>query len=211
MVVEMYILLENSSDQMKIDVVPYREEWPNDFQNIQQELQEVLSEFFPVIEHFGSTSVPGLSAKPVIDIAVGIPDLSMLDDLVQPMMDSGYIYYQAFNEAMPERRLFVGLKKQSEQPGFPSMFTKEDDIPHELINAHRKSHVHVWQIGSSEWTRHIAFREYLKRHKDVRLKYQQLKEQLAERNWKDGMEYNDAKNDFIKREEQKAIAWYRNR
>lgn len=211
MVVEMHFILENSSHQMKIDVVPYRKEWLADFLDIQKELQELLSEFSPVIEHFGSTSVPGLSAKPVIDIAVGIPDLSMLDDLVQPMIDHGYIYYQVFNEAMPERRLFVGLKKQSEQPSFPSIFTQEDDIPHELINIHRKSHVHVWKIGSSEWTRHIAFREYLKHHTDVRLEYQQLKEQLTERNWKDGMEYNDAKNSFIKREEQKAIEWYSNR
>ncbi|MOA08135.1 dephospho-CoA kinase/protein folding accessory domain-containing protein [compost metagenome] len=75
-------------------------------------------------------------------------------------------------------------------------------------HAHRIAHVHVLPFGSEHWIRHIAFRDYLRVHPAIKDEYQKLKEQLSTMEWKDGNDYNDAKDSFIKREERKAIKWY---
>lgn len=194
---------------MRITIANYNSEWINQFENIKAELSLLLASFQPQIEHFGSTSVPGLAAKPVIDILVGIQDINQFDSLVKNILTHDrYIYYKAFNAFIPNRRLFVRLKNESNTEDFGQTFSDLKTIPHEKINAHRIAHVHVWEYQSDNWIRHIAFREYLKTHDEVRSKYQELKQQLSQQLWQNGMEYNDGKNQFIKQEEQKAIAWY---
>lgn len=194
---------------MQIKIAPYTTDWVNQFENFKAELAFLLHDFQPQIEHFGSTSVPGLSAKPVIDILVGIQELSQFDSLVESILrHDRYIYYQAFNAFIPNRRLFVRLKNTSSTETFVPVFSKLENIPHEKINEHRIAHVHVWKYQSDDWIRHIAFREYLKVHESVKLHYQQLKEALSLRVWQHGMEYNDGKDQFIKREEKNAVDWY---
>ncbi len=164
----------------------------------------------PVIEHFGSTSVPGLAAKPIIDILVGVKDKIYFSSIVERLLEhSSYIYYQAFNKEMPDRRLFVRLKDGVDTGAFESVMDDLDTIPHDQINLARIAHIHIWEIDSEDWIRHIAFREYLKAHDDVREEYAALKRGLGKKNWSHGMEYNDGKNAFIKEEEAKAIAWYK--
>ncbi|MFA4870114.1 MAG: GrpB family protein [Pedobacter sp.] len=63
-------------------------------------------------------------------------------------------------------------------------------------------------MNSEHWMRHIAFRDYLRTHPEIRAEYQQLKEELSTQEWKDGNEYNEAKDSFIKTVEQKAVKWY---
>ncbi len=193
---------------MKITIAPYTPDWVQQFNSIKKELSLILKELNPVIEHVGSTSVPGLAAKPVIDIIVGLEDVKYLEKVVELMRPHPYVYYEVFNSDMPTRRLFVRLKNEADQRLFPKVFTESDNIPHEQINIYRLAHVHVWEIGTPDWVRHIAFREYLKAHPDVRQQYEGLKKGLSSKNWKHGMEYNDGKNSFIKKEEAKAIAWY---
>ena len=194
---------------MKIEIVPYNPLWPAQFQLIKKKLWGILRKFNPVIEHIGSTSVPGLSAKPVIDIAVGLPPENHPEETVKPMIDNGYIYYEVFNAAMPDRRLFVGLKNKNAISAFKNTFRADDVIPHERINALRQTHVHIWSFGTPEWERHIAFRDYLQAHPAVKKEYGELKNKLSRRDWKDGMEYNAGKNDFIKKIEAKALLWYK--
>lgn len=193
---------------MKIYIEEYNEDWPLQFQEIKEELGTILKDLDPVIEHIGSTSVPGLAAKPIIDIAVGLKQKADLDRTINPMIENGYIYYQVFNEAMPLRRLYVKLKDSVGILHFKNTYTQNDTIPHEEINPHRLAHVHIWYYNTPDWKRHIAFRDYLIHHPQVKTQYEQLKKLLSQKEWKNGMEYNDGKDHFIKTEEAKALLWY---
>lgn len=193
---------------MKIEIEEYNPEWSNKFKLIKNELNDILGKLNPRIEHIGSTSVPNLAAKPIIDITVGINSAYDLDETIEPMISNHYLYYEVFNSAMPLRRLFVGLKNKKNHIKFKNTYTENDIIPHEEINSQRLTHVHIWEFGTSEWIRHIAFREYLIEHPEIKSRYEAIKKQLSSKNWRDGMEYNDGKDSFIKTEESKAILWY---
>ncbi len=197
---------------MKITISPYNPDWINQFEILKTELAALLKAFNPTIEHFGSTSIPDLAAKPIIDVMVGVSSTDSFDAIVKNMLtNEHYIYYQCYNVGMPDRRLFVRLKKELKATNFPNTFPDSDNIPHEAINHLRHAHVHVWELGSANWIRHIAFRDYLKVHPDIRKEYEILKKKLSGQDWKDGNEYNQGKDTFIKREEAKAVAWYTQR
>jgi len=194
---------------MKITISPYNRDWVKQFETIKTELAILLKEFNPTIEHCGSTSVPDLAAKPIIDVLVSVSSLDFFDAIVKNMLTNDYyIYYQCYNVGMPDRRLFVRLKKKLKETDFPNTFPDADNIPHDAINLLRQAHVHIWKLGSANWTRHIAFRDYLKVHPEVRREYEILKRKLSQQDWKDGNEYNEGKDAFIKKEEAKAILWY---
>lgn len=193
---------------MKIKIESYDPEWAVSFKQIKKELQATLREFDPRIEHIGSTSVPNLAAKPVIDIAIGIDSAKDLDKVVGPMLESRYLYYEVYNSSMPLRRFFMGLKNKKDHSKFKTTYKEGDSIPHEEIHAHRLCHIHIWEYGNSEWIRHIAFREYLIENSEVRERYEALKKDLSMQDWQNGNEYNSAKESFIKTEEAKAILWY---
>jgi len=196
---------------MKISIESYNEDWPKQFLKLKKEIHTLLDEFDPVIEHFGSTAVPGLSAKPVIDILVGIEDTALFPKIVNLLLaHESYIYYQVFDAEIPERRLFIRLRDGEDTSVFNSIMDDFETIPHDQINASRIAHIHIWEINSDDWIRHIAFRDYLIAHDDVREKYADIKRGLGKKDWAHGMEYNDGKNAFIKEEEAKAIAWYKN-
>jgi len=79
-------------------IAQYNPEWPKIFNKIKQELQVVLCDLSSTIEHIGSTSIPGLAAKPIIDIVVGVTELSDLDRTIDPMLKNHYIYYEVYND-----------------------------------------------------------------------------------------------------------------
>lgn len=194
---------------MKIEVVAYRKEWKLQFERIREALGSILSDLAPVIEHVGSTSVENLSAKPIIDINVGVGSEAVFDRVVECMSrQKDYIYYQAFNKTLPQRRLFVKLNDHAEKYGLKTVYENLDEIPHEEINNKRLAHVHVWVFGSDDWIRHLAFRDYLRAHEAVKKAYGQLKMELSGREWPNGMEYNNAKDPFIKEVERNAVNWY---
>ena len=194
---------------MKITISPYSQNWPVQFNTLKKEIAEILKGLNPVIEHIGSTSIPNLAAKPVIDIQVGLTSTDDFPLVEEKMMVHHYIYYQVFNDAMPNRRLFVKLKKEEDHKMFPKKFTELENIPHEEINKYRHAHVHVWQVGTSDWDRHLAFRDYLIVNPELKQQYEDLKKKLSLKNWKHGMEYNDGKNSFIKKVQAEAVDWYK--
>lgn len=193
---------------MKIKIETYNPEWPTQFQRIANDLKRILTTLNPTIEHIGSTSVPGLDAKPIIDVAVGIATSSLLNATIEPMTQQGYIYYEVYNTGMPLRRYYVGLTPGDHRNKFKSVYTAEDEIPHAEIHKYTHTHIHIWESGSSEYLRHIAFREYLRAHPEIAAQYAQLKHQLSLTDWNDGNAYNGGKNDFIQKEEAKAVVWY---
>ena len=194
---------------MKIKITPYQPAWKDQFERLREDLRAILKELDPQIEHIGSTSVEGLAAKPIIDVQVGVPSEADFDRVVERMSaQPDFIYYQVFNESMPRRRLFVKLNGPAEQLGFSKVFEQLEGIPHEALNDLRVAHIHVWVYGTEDWVRHIAFREFLKAHPDVKAQYQALKIELSRQEWQHGMAYNDGKNQFIKEMEVKALKWY---
>ena len=193
---------------MKIIIEKYNPKWIKQFKKLKNELSSILKFFNPKIEHIGSTSVPSLSAKPIIDIAVGVNNSSELNLTINPMIKNKFIYYEIYNKVMPKRRLFVGLKNKNDFNKFKKIYSNYEDIPHEKIHRYRLCHIHIWEFGSSEWKRHIAFRDYLKEHIQIQEKYKHLKVELSKKDWIDGNEYNLGKNDFIKQIESEAILWY---
>ena len=192
---------------MKIKIEEYNRDWTGQFEKIKADLYSILIKLNPKIEHIGSTSVPDLAAKPIIDIQVGIKNSNDLDKTIEPMINNHYIYYEIYNSVMPNRRLFVGLKDKKYIRNFQNIYSKGDFIPHEKINQLRLTHVHIWEHGTKDWNRHIAFRNYLREHAEVKGQYESLKKQLTLKDWKDGNDYNDAKDSFIKTTEAKAILW----
>lgn len=194
---------------MNIHLKTYDPLWKQHFETLREELSSLLGSPEPKIEHIGSTSVEGLSAKPIIDLLIGVADQAGLDRVITPLMDNGYIYYEKYNQDMPYRRFFVKHKVNPESLGLPAIYREQDIIP-ATTQEHdqRLAHIHVLPYLSEHWIRHIAFRDYLRTHSIVRQQYQALKENLVLQEWADGNAYNQAKDDFLKTEEQKAIDWY---
>ncbi len=151
------------------------------FEEEKQLLQAVLGEGSSEVKHIGSTAVDGLAAKPIIDIMIGLPDFSVADKLVPIIEALGYEYFKKYEDEMPYRRYFA---KNS--------------------NGIRTHQIHIVEIGSEFWGRHLFFRDYLRQNPEIMNEYAALKKQLAEREWVDVNEYADAKSEFITGIENKA-------
>ena len=106
---------------MKIEIEKYNPKWIEEFLKIKQELTSILKFLNPKIEHIGSTSIQSLSAKPIIDILIGINKNSQLDLTIDPMIQNKFIYYKVYDKDMPKRRFYVGLKDKSNVKKFNSI------------------------------------------------------------------------------------------
>ena len=139
----------------KVTVVPYEPRWAADFTDIRRELAEALGELADAIEHVGSTAVPGLSAKPIIDLDVVIGDYSVFPAVAKQLEKIGYIHEGDLG--IPGREAF-----------------RYENKPHL-----RKHHLYVCPRDSRELHRHLTFRDYLRSHPEAVELYGQTKEQGA--------------------------------
>ena len=165
-----------------IEIVDYDPDWPAQFEAEKERLLSQIGRWSPAIEHVGSTAVPGLAAKPVIDIMAGVRSLADADRCIEGMRRLGYEYVPEFEDALPGRRYF--------RKGHPE----------------QKWHVHIVEIRGVFWKRHIAFRDYLRAHSEAANEYAALKRRLAAQYPRDSLAYTDAKSDFILGIEKKAAA-----
>ena len=140
----------------KVIVVPYDETWKSAFEKIKKELEDAIGDLIIGIEHVGSTSVQGLSAKPCIDIDVIIKDYSIFDAVVSRLETAGYIHEG--NLGIKDREAF-----------------KYADKPH--LQQH---HLYVCPQHSEELHRHIAFRDFLKANPEASKKYGEVKKKAAQ-------------------------------
>ncbi|GAA0883661.1 GrpB family protein [Sphingobacterium siyangense] len=189
---------------------PYNPIWKANFDSIQHELLALLKPIRSRVDHIGSTAVEGLSAKPIIDILIGLEEENDLDLIPFLLQGKCYVYYEKYNADMPYRRFFVALIDRPEVLGLPEHIAPDDEIPARLHDhSLRIAHIHSIPTSSVHWLRHIAFRDYLRVHEEVRGQYQVIKEKLVLQQWKDGNDYNDAKDEFLKEHEAKAVEWYK--
>ena len=136
-------------------VVPYSATWVQNFACIKAEIQDALSDLALRIEHVGSTSVPGLSAKPIIDIDVVIKDHSVFDEVVTKLEEIGYKH---------EGDLGIAGREAFKYDG-------KDHL--------QKHHLYVCTQDSAELKRHVAFRDYLRSHPAAVQEYSRIKEEGA--------------------------------
>lgn len=162
-------------------IVHYDPHWPQEFDGEKTRIQTAIGPQIIALEHIGSTAVVGLAAKPVIDLMAAVKTLRDVQSCIQPMIELGYEYISEFETVMPERRYF--------RKGMP-----------------RTHQVHLVELQSEFWTRHILFRDYLRSHPETARAYGQLKRDLAIKFREDRNAYTDAKTEFIQMVEAKARA-----
>ena len=140
----------------RVVVVPYDEAWKNAFEEIKTEIEAEIGDLIIGIEHVGSTSVEGMSAKPCIDIDVIIKDYSVFDEIVRKLGVIGYIHEGDLG--IKDREAFKYANK-----------------PHLMTH-----HLYVCPRDSEELHRHIAFRDFLRKNPEAVKKYSRVKETAAQ-------------------------------
>jgi GrpB-like predicted nucleotidyltransferase (UPF0157 family) len=164
-------------------LVEYDPRWPEIFAVEQTALQASVGQWLVRIEHIGSTSVPGLRAKPIIDILGGLNSLSDSPAIIQPLTDLGYSYIPEYESDLPERRFFNKHPREASLGSFGGY----------------GFHLHVVEIGSYFWRRHLAFRDYLRTHSQAADEYAHLKTRLAAECGSDRERYTDSKTEFVRK------------
>ncbi|PWW00697.1 GrpB-like predicted nucleotidyltransferase (UPF0157 family) [Paenibacillus cellulosilyticus] len=155
-----------------VKIEGYNENWPLMFQEEKRQVEEIMTDKAIAIEHIGSTAVPGLSAKTVIDFMVGVKDLAEVEAFIEPLARIGYEH--VVHKEFPNRRFF---RKGQWRAG--------------------THHLHVYVYGSEEWDHQLAFRDYLRDHSEAMMQYDQLKRELADKYPHDRAAYTNAKHPFI--------------
>jgi len=191
---------------MRIKIEAYNSQWAIDYLNEEQKIIRALDNLYLTIDHIGSTSVPGLGAKPIIDILIGLKDESYLDKVINPMVNCGYTYFKKYEPDMPYRRLFVKLEPLTDLPPPHIIGVNDEYISGQFFIP--LTNIHVIVKDTYHWTRHIAFRDFLRAHPEMKDKYFQLKQNLSEQEFSHHLEYNAAKNNFVKETEQLALHWF---
>jgi GrpB-like predicted nucleotidyltransferase (UPF0157 family) len=161
----------------------YSSAWPDQFNRARDAIQVAVQVENTVIEHIGSTAIPGLAAKPVVDIMLGLPSLDdPVGPIQEPLGNIGYLWMEAYLERLPNRLFFY----------------------RENSDGQRTEHLHVVVYEGPEWKRHLLFRDYLRAHPDVAGEYERLKRDLAPK-FADTTRYSDAKTPWIRAIERRAL------
>jgi len=162
-------------------IVDYKESWPRHFEEVRSCLAEQLGADAGSIEHVGSTAVPGLLGKPIVDIHIAVPDADAMSRIIEKLAVMGYIHEG--DKGIPGREAF-----RRKGPDVPFIDPKRDWYPHHLYASIR---------GATELERHILFRDHLRSNEADREAYASLKQQLVEEHGHDREAYQAGKDDFI--------------
>jgi len=161
---------ERKPHRRPIELVEYDPAWPRQFQEEEQKIRRALGERALVVEHVGSTSVPDLAAKPVLDIVLAVADSTDEDAYVPALEEAGYVH-RIREPEWHEHRLLKGTD--------------------------RDVNLHVFSAGCSEIDRMIAFRDHFGQNDADRELYQRKKRELAKRTWEYVQHYADAKGELV--------------
>ena len=175
--------LNQFKDSRKVEVVPHNPAWRFTFLEDSKQITLVMGENVVTIHHIGSTAIPNIYAKPIIDCLIEVKDIAKVDEQNPAMAVLGY---QAMGEfGIPDRRFFLKNSAAGK----------------------RTHHLHTFEAESPEIKRHLAFRDYTIAHPEVAQNYSELKRELAKTYPEDIQSYMNGKNGFIKEVEKKALEW----
>ncbi|HYO89405.1 MAG TPA: GrpB family protein [Candidatus Limnocylindrales bacterium] len=158
-----------------IVIVDYDPTWPAQAFAEMESIRAALGNRLIAIEHIGSTSVPGLAAKPILDLLAGLRTLDNAPACIPLLATLGYIYVPEYEAEMPERRYF-----------------------RKGTDGARTCHLHMVEIGSPFWARHLKFRDVLRTDSVSAAEYATLKRRLAGEYGEDRTGYTEAKTAFIR-------------
>ncbi|WP_420630416.1 GrpB family protein [Candidatus Leptofilum sp.] len=163
----------------KVIVIPHDPSWIEQYETEAARLTAVFQPILVSIHHIGSTAIPSIKAKPIIDILIVVEDVTAVNNLIEPMAQLGYL--SKGENGILGRHYF---RKGSDE--------------------HHTHHIHVYAEGHSEIARHLNFRDYLRQHPEDAAAYSQLKERLAQTHYSDPPMYSSCKSTFIQRIDLKA-------
>ncbi len=167
----------------RVYLEPYDPRWAAEFAREAAAVEGALGEVLFAIHHIGSTAIPGICAKPIIDILAVVRDVTLLDERAKEMEALGY---EAMGEfGIPGRRYF-----------------RKDNTAG--VRTHQ---IHAFRDGSHQIQRHLAFRDFLNHHPDCAERYDALKRRLAELHPADVSGYTEGKDEFIAEMDARAAAW----
>ena len=162
--------LIGGAEKRRIKLLDYDTDWPKKFETQAERIAGALGRAALRIEHVGSTSVPGLAAKPIVDILVVVPDSAD---------ETAYL-------------------PQLEAAGYVLRVREPDWNEHRMLRTpDRDAHIHIYSAGCPEIRRVLVFRDRLRRNQDDRRRYEQMKRELAAKEWADMNAYADAKTEVI--------------
>ena len=167
-----------------VRIVEYDPEWPALADAEMRAIEEALGDIAVRLEHVGSTAVPGLAAKPILDLQLSVAAMEPRDRYVEPLERLGYLFVPA--PESPDYHLFA---KPPERP--------------------RTHHLHVCAAGSERERRHIAMRDFLRAHPEEAARYEARKREVAARHPQDRLAYIDGKEAYVNALERRAVAWAR--
>lgn len=157
-----------------VTIVPYDEAWPAAFLAERERLLALLPFALLAVEHFGSTAVPGMVAKPIIDILAAVQSMEAADALFAPLLRNGYTTSHAFNAMLADRRWLM-----------------------RVANGRRTHHLHIVQLGGRQWQERLLFRDILREDDSLARQYGALKHRLAAEHRGNREAYTDAKAAFV--------------
>ncbi|MFR1710155.1 MAG: GrpB family protein [Clostridium sp.] len=163
-----------------VKLVPYTDKWKEEFLKEKQLLNSIVGKYVLAIEHVGSTSIEGLDSKPIIDIAMGVSSLDIVDNFRELLESVGYNYRG--DGGVSGRILFAKGSEES-----------------------RTHYLHVEVFNSKMWINHIYFRDYLRLHRNYINEYSKIKNELALKFSDDRGSYTKEKDRFISIILEKAI------
>jgi GrpB-like predicted nucleotidyltransferase (UPF0157 family) len=171
-----------------IVISDYDPDWPAWFELESARIKSVLGSFVLAIEHAGSTAVPGLPSKPIIDLLVGVRCFEEAKErCVGPIEELGYIYKPEYASWLPNELFF--------RKGPPGPWTH---------------HVHLMEPSNPRWEAILVFRDYLRAHPDAASAYADIKRSLAASSIDDVEAYRTGKNVFVEETTAKARVWRAN-
>ncbi len=156
-------------------VVDYDPQWPALFEEERGRIVAAIGPWLARLEHVGSTAVPGLAAKPILDILAGLRALADAVHCIPRLEAIGYEYVPEYERDMPTRRYFRRGPVEN-----------------------RTHHLHMVEVGSEFWTNHLRFRNFLRDHPEDAWEYEALKRNLVARHGGDRDAYTGSKADYIR-------------
>lgn len=156
----------------------YNPNWKIKYNKVKDKILEKIGEFVIAMEHIGSTAIPGLSSKPIIDILIGLRSLDDAEKCIPKLIELEFEYIKEHEKIFPDRRFY---RKPAKGLG------------------KREFHIHMVEINSCFWKRQILFRDYLIKHPEELEEYEKLKRNLALKFKENRQAYSDGKDEFVQK------------